>query len=50
MQLLLDTAFILNLYRGEYAQSQNGGGGPGGGGPGVEDKWRNTYPHVPTSY
>jgi len=27
--------------RGEYAQS---------GGAGVEDKWRNTYPYVPTSY
>jgi len=27
--------------RGEYAHS---------GGPGVEDKWRNTYPYVPTSY
>jgi solute carrier family 6 amino acid transporter-like protein 5/7/9/14 len=31
--------------RGEYAQSHNGAGGPG-----VEDKWRNTYPYVPTSY
>jgi len=30
--------------RGDYAPSQ------GGGGPGVEDKWRNTYPYVPTSY
>jgi len=29
--------------RGDYAPSQ-------GGGPGVEDKWRNTYPYVPTSY
>jgi len=28
--------------RGEYAPSH--------GGPGVEDKWRNTYPYVPTSY
>jgi len=33
--------------RGEYAQSQNGGAGPT---VGVEDKWRNTYPYVPTSY
>jgi len=42
--------------RGEYAtggggQTPGGGGhAPGGGGPGVEDKWRNTYPYVPTSY
>ena len=33
------------IIRGEYAQSHNGAGGPG-----VEDKWRNTYPDVPTSY
>jgi len=29
--------------RGDYSHSHSGG-------PGVEDKWRNTYPYVPTSY
>ena len=32
------------VYPGPTGAVQNGGGG------GVNDKWRNTYPYVPTSY
>ena len=40
--------FIVHNYccRPEYGHHGHHGGPPGG----VEDKWRHTYPYVPTSY
>ena len=39
------------LYPGTDPYGRRGGYDHGGyGGGGVDDKWRNTYPYVPTSY